>query len=143
MTESLGFVLCAAVAAGAIVGCAHGNIKAPTSLTFHRLVGITAEDIERSPGTPVEQLLAARVPGLFLTRARDGHVVVHVRGPSTLADQEPLYIVNGIALGDAGNLSAIQRSEIATIEVLRDPTSTAMYGMRGSNGVIVVRTKGS
>src|SRR2546430_5463891 len=82
MTESLGFVMCAAVAAGAIVGCAHGNITAPKSLTFHRLVGITAEDIERSPGTPVEQLLAPRVPGLFLTPARDGHVVVD--GPAQI-----------------------------------------------------------
>src|SRR2546430_16059338 len=62
MTESLGFVMCAAVAAGAIVGCAHGNITAPKSLTFHRLVGNTAENIPPSPGPPVEQLLAARVP---------------------------------------------------------------------------------
>src|SRR5256885_17141965 len=68
MTESLGFVLCAAVAAGAIVGCAHGNIKAPTSLTFHRLLGITAQDIKRSPGPPVHQLAAATAPAGFLHR---------------------------------------------------------------------------
>jgi TonB-dependent SusC/RagA subfamily outer membrane receptor len=51
--------------------------------------------------------------------------------------------VNGVPLGDPTNFSAINRSDIATIEVLRDPATTAMYGLRGANGVIVVRTKGS
>ncbi len=52
-------------------------------------------------------------------------------------------MVNGVPLGDPQNLAAISRYDIASIEVLRNPGSTAMWGIRGANGVILVRTKGS
>jgi TonB-dependent SusC/RagA subfamily outer membrane receptor len=69
---------------------------------------------------------------------------MHLRGLNTVSEeQEPLFVVNGIALGNAGNLSAINRFDIASVEVLRDPASTAIWGIRGANGVIVIKTKGS
>lgn len=107
---------------------------------------ITAEDIQRSPGMSLEQLLLARVPGLTMTRAADGHMILHLRGTSTfLGDEEPLIVVNGIPLGPnaGGNLSAINPQDIETIQVLRDAASTAGYGVRGANGVILIRTKQS
>src|SRR2546427_12480396 len=105
---------------------------------------MTAEDIQRSPGQSLEQLLLARVPGLTMTRAPDGHAVLHLRGTTTLlGDEEPLFVVNGIPLGPnaAGNLSAVDPHDIETVQVLRDAASTAAYGIRGANGVIVIRTK--
>jgi TonB-dependent SusC/RagA subfamily outer membrane receptor len=105
---------------------------------------LTADDIQRSPGQSLEQLLLARVPGLMLTRAPDGHAVLHLRGTTTLlGDEEPLFVVNGIPLGPnaAGNLSAIDPHDIETVQVLRDAASTAAFGMRGANGVILIRTK--
>lgn len=94
----------------------------------------------------LEQLLLARVPGLTMTRASDGHMILHLRGTSTfLGDEEPLIVVNGIPLGPnaGGNLSAINPQDIETIQVLRDAASTAGYGVRGANGVILIRTKQS
>ncbi len=107
---------------------------------------LTAEDIQRSPGQSLEQLLLARVPGLTMTRAPDGHAVLHLRGTTTLlGDEEPLFVVNGIPLGPSasGNLSAIDPHDIETVQVLRDAASTAAYGIRGANGVIIIRTKQS
>jgi TonB-dependent SusC/RagA subfamily outer membrane receptor len=105
---------------------------------------ITAEDIERSPGMSLEQLLVARIPGVTLARAADGRLVIHVRGTSTLRGaQEPLVVVDGIPLrpNPVGNLRAINPHDIASVEVLKDAAGTAMYGVRGGNGVIVIKTK--
>lgn len=129
-----------ALALGVSVGCAHGNTKATEP---RPAAGINAEDIARAPAVSIEQLLISRVPGLVLTRGRDGHTVMHLRGVGTSDEEEPLFVVNGIALGSASSLGAINRFDIASIEVLKDPASTAMYGMRGANGVIVIKTKGS
>ncbi len=105
---------------------------------------LTADDIQRSPGQSLEQLLLARVPGLTLTRAADGHAVLHLRGTNTfLGEDEPLFVVNGIPLGPGahGNLAAIDLHDIETVQVLRDAAMTAAYGVRGANGVIIIRTK--
>jgi len=105
---------------------------------------LTADDIRRSPGQSLEQLLLARVPGLTLTRAPEGHAVLHFRGTTTfLGDEEPLFVVNGIPLSPnpSGNLAAIDLHDIETVQVFRDAAATAAYGIRGANGVIVIRTK--
>jgi TonB-dependent SusC/RagA subfamily outer membrane receptor len=84
------------------------------------------------------------VPGLYITRAPDGHAVLHIRGTTTLmGDPEPLFVVNGIPLGanPLGNLNAINPHDIETVEVLRDAAATAEYGSRGANGVIIIKTK--
>jgi TonB-dependent SusC/RagA subfamily outer membrane receptor len=133
-----------ALALGLSVGCAHGRNAMVQGSPQRRSAALTAEDIERSPAVPVEQLLVAKVPGLMLTRGQDGRTVIHIRGMTSLLDDgEPLYVVNGIALGDAGNIWAINRYDIASVEVLKDPATTSAWGIRGSNGVIVIKTKGS
>jgi TonB-dependent SusC/RagA subfamily outer membrane receptor len=107
---------------------------------------LTAADIERSPGQSLEQLLLAHVPGLTLSRAPDGRVILHLRGTTTFrGDEEPLIVVNDIPLGPnpSGNLSAIDLHDIESVAVLRDAAGTAAYGMRGANGVIIIKTKQS
>lgn len=107
---------------------------------------LTADDIRRSPGQSLEQLLLARVPGLTIERRADGSSKLIIRGKNTIVgDAEPLFVVNGIPLGAAvgGNLSAINIHDIETVQVLRDAAATAGYGVRGSNGVIIIRTKQS
>lgn len=127
--------------------CAHS--RTGTSQSQSRPPGetvLTADDIQRSPGESLEQLLLARVPGLTLARAADGHAVLHLRGTTTIVgDEEPLVVVNGIPLGPnaLGNLNAINLQDIESVQVLRDATDTAAYGVRGSNGVILIRTKQS
>jgi TonB-dependent starch-binding outer membrane protein SusC len=105
---------------------------------------ITAEDIQRSPGMSLEQLLLARVPGLTLTRGANGRPILHLRGETTfMGEEEPLVVVDGIPLGPnpAGNLAAIDPHDIETVQVLRDAAATSVYGIRGANGVIIIRTK--
>lgn len=125
-----------------LVACSHrssGGAHPDTS----RVV-LTADDIARAPGQSLEQLLLAHVPGLYISHASDGHAVLHMRGTTTLmGEQEPLFVVNGIPLGSNpyGNLTAINPRDIETVEVLRDAAATAEYGVRGANGVIVIRTK--
>src|SRR5438046_9200894 len=68
-----------------IAGCARSRTAADDSRQSRPQQGIiTAEDIERSPGVYLEQLLVARVPGLRLARAVDGRVSFNVRGPRTI-----------------------------------------------------------
>ncbi len=128
-----------------LVSCSHRQ-AVPDSPAEARPPGtvLTAEDIRRNPGQSLEQLLIARVPGLTIERAADGHTKLILRGKNTLVgDDEPLFVVNGIPLGPGvgGNLSAINIHDIETVQVLRDAAATSEYGVRGSNGVIVIRTK--
>ena len=59
-------------------------------------------------------------------------------------DEYPMsFVVNGVPLGPAvsGNLAAVDIHDIETVQVLRDAVATAAYGVRGANGVIIIRTK--
>lgn len=92
----------------------------------------------------LEQILVARIPGLSFARAPDGRTIVKLRGTTTfMGEEEALIVVNGIALGPnaAGNLNAINPLDIESITVLRDAASTAQWGSRGANGVILIKTK--
>jgi TonB-dependent SusC/RagA subfamily outer membrane receptor len=141
---SFGTLLPTALALVVFMGCAHANSSSANRPVPRVRATLTAEDIEHAPGVPIEQLLATRVPGIMLRQAPDGHLIILIRGQATLlGDPEPLFVVNGIPLGRAINFAAINRHDIATIEVVKDAAGMALYGIRGSNGVIVVRTKGA
>jgi len=138
--------LTACIALVSLAACGHHTRTAALSPASRSATTITADDIDHAPGLSLEQLLVTRVPGLTLSRARDGHLVLHIRGTSTLVgDEEPLFVVNGLALETpiGGNLWSINPHDIEYITVLRDAASTAMYGVRGANGVIVIKTKQS
>ena len=92
----------------------------------------------------VEELLAGRVPGLRVLPTPDGGFMVRIRGITTLhGNAEPLYIIDGmpVTLLPGQGLNWLDPAEIFSIDVLKDPAETSMYGVRGANGVIVIRTK--
>jgi iron complex outermembrane receptor protein len=94
----------------------------------------------------LEQLLAGRIAGVMVTRAPGGGISVLIHGPSSFfLTDEPLYVVDGVPIepGRGGTLTWLNPQDIASIEVLKDAPSTAIYGVRGANGVIVIKTKGS
>ncbi len=129
-----------------LTACSPRKASPPTADSRPPDTVLTADDIRRSPGQSLEQLLLARVPGLTVERAADGHSKLVLRGKNTiLGDDEVLFVLNGIPLGPAagGNLLAVDIHDIETVQVLRDAVATAAYGMRGANGVIVIRTKGN
>ena len=88
--------------------------------------------------------LQGRVPGLEITRTNDGFVAIRIRGPSSFfGSGEPLYVLDGIPItpGPNGRIGGLYAADIESIEVLKDPAQTALYGVRGGNGVIVIKTK--
>ena len=105
---------------------------------------LTAEQIARTPDMPIEDALMARVPGLWITRAPDGSLAMRLRGETSInSSNSPLFVVDGITVnaGPNGTLPGINPYDIETIKVLKDPADTALYGMRGANGVIIITTK--
>jgi TonB-dependent SusC/RagA subfamily outer membrane receptor len=130
--------------AGMMSACASSGkhpAEAPRDITA---VAVTGEDIERTPSVPVEQLLMNKFPGVWITRLPDGTLSVRIRGTNSVqSSNEPLYIIDGTAVqpGPNGGLSGVAPNDIASIEVLKDATATTMYGVRGANGVIIIKTK--
>jgi TonB-dependent SusC/RagA subfamily outer membrane receptor len=126
--------------AGLAAGCAAGGTRRePPSRPM-----VTAEDIDQNPGQPIEKVLQAKVPGLLVTRAANGGIAIQIRGASSfLSSNEPLYVIDGVPMqpGPGGALTGVNPYDIESIQVLKDPADTALYGMRGANGVIVVTTK--
>jgi iron complex outermembrane receptor protein len=141
MKNSLKVVLPAALIVSAL-GCSH-NHDATARIQPRSAPGLTAEDIARNPGVPVEELLASHVPGIRIGHASDGRTVMMVRGQNSIEPQEPLFVVDGVPLGSAANFLAVNRNDIESIVVLRDAASTVLYGLQGSGGVILIKTKGS
>src|SRR4051812_50124693 len=96
---SFGTLLPTALALGAFMGCAHANSGSVQRLA-PRDAALTADDIERSPSVPIEQLLALRVAGLSVPPAPGGPLLIQISGQTTMTrDQEALFVVNGIPLG--------------------------------------------
>jgi TonB-dependent SusC/RagA subfamily outer membrane receptor len=105
---------------------------------------VTAEDLDRSPGQPIERVLQNHVAGVMITQTPDGWLSVRIRGATTInGSTEPLYVIDGLPIqpGPGGSLVGINPHDIASIEVLKDAASLAFYGLRGANGVILIKTK--
>ncbi len=144
------FSLRALLLAGFLSGCAHaggtgqGDVEDAPEQSRPPRRTVTAEDIERAPGRPIEELLMIRFPGVVVTRTPDGSIAVRIRGTTSIrGSNEPLYVIDGVPMppGPGGGLTGINPYDIESIEVLKDPASTTMYGVRGANGVVVITTK--
>jgi TonB-dependent SusC/RagA subfamily outer membrane receptor len=105
---------------------------------------VSREQMQQTPGDPIEKLLMSRSPGVWVGRASDGSLAVRIRGGSSLmGNNEPLYILDGSPFipGPNGALTGINPYDIDSIKVLKDPTELSMYGARGANGVIIIKPK--
>jgi TonB-dependent SusC/RagA subfamily outer membrane receptor len=133
-------LLSVAAVAGITTACVSANARREPATKNT----VTAEDIEKNPNQSIEQVLQAKVPGVWVTRTPDGGIAVQLRGQSSIyGEQQPLYVIDGVPIspGPNGALTGVNPHDIESIQVLKDPAETAMYGMRGANGVIVVKTK--
>ncbi len=103
-----------------------------------------AKELKDIPANTVAEALAGRLAGVQVTttEGRPGaDILVRVRGGGSITqDNSPLYIVDGIQVDNA--LSLLSPQEIQSIDVLKDAASTAIYGARGANGVVIITTKG-
>lgn len=109
------------------------------------IASVGAEQIRQVPVTNVSQALQGRVPGLVATQSsfRPGSGSnIRIRGSrSLLANNNPLYVVDGIPLSSENSIDDINPLDIENIDVLKDASATAIYGSRGANGVIQITTK--
>jgi TonB-dependent SusC/RagA subfamily outer membrane receptor len=91
----------------------------------------------------VERLFTGRFPGVSVTQASNGGLQIRIRGGanSFMAGEEPLYLVDGSPLPQGtGGIVFLNPYDIETIEVLKNPADTGLYGVRGANGVIRITT---
>jgi TonB-dependent SusC/RagA subfamily outer membrane receptor len=106
---------------------------------------LLAEDFPNPSVRSVEELLVGRVPGLQVIRRPDGNFSLRIRGvTSFMGNNEPLVVIDGMPIHTGGLMSAffgLSPHDVARIDVLRDAASTAIYGSRGANGVILITTK--
>lgn len=106
------------------------------------LTSISPKEFATQPVTRLDQILQGRAAGVQVTNvggAPGGDVRIRVRGAnSILGDNNPLYVVDGYIGAD---FTTINPNDIETIQVLKDASSTAIYGSRGANGVIIITTK--
>ena len=145
-------ILSCAVFVGLACGCASSKgplpdvPSPPSGAPSHPLPATTVsgDELDRAGSDPIEKTLAAKVPGVMITRTPDGGIAVRIRGNVSISgNSEPLYVIDGVAItpGPGGALQGINPHDIESIEVLKDATSLAYYGLRAGNGVILIKTK--
>ena len=104
---------------------------------------VKAEALANNPSTDFRQALAGKMPGVQVTVPSgdpEGSVSIRVRGVSTVnAGSDPLYVVDGVPM--ERGFANLNTNDIESVEVLKDASAAAIYGSRGSNGVVLVTTK--
>lgn len=107
------------------------------------VVSVKSEELLKVPTSDITQALAGRVAGVQVTQsegAPGASISIRVRGGISITQSnEPLYIIDGFPSEDG--MSSLDPAEIETIDILKDASSTAIYGARGANGVVVITTK--
>jgi TonB-linked SusC/RagA family outer membrane protein len=116
---------------------------------------VSAKDIEKTVNTTVEQALQGRAAGVYVTQNSGqpgGGLSVNIRGVSSLNRTQPLYVIDGVQIqgsedvsygssSSSNPLAGLNPADIEDIQVLQGPSATAIYGSRGTNGVVLVTTK--
>lgn len=100
---------------------------------------ISSKDIKEIPASDIGQTLQGRAAGVSVTNGGSpgGKTAVRIRGLSTFGDGDPLYVVDGVFTSSLNN---IDPASIKKVDVLKDAAASAIYGSRGSNGVVIVTT---
>lgn len=109
---------------------------------------VSSKEIEKIPTNSIDKALQGQVAGLQISStsgAPGGNTIILVRGISSITGGiEPLFVIDGYpvtSVGYSNPLSTINPADIESIDVLKDASATAIYGSRGSNGVIIITTK--
>lgn len=113
------------------------------SVVTGAISSVKASDIENQVVGRLETALQGRSSGVTVTSnsgAPGSSASIRIRGVTTLNNNTPLYVVDGVVV-DAGGIDYLNASDIASIEVLKDAASAAIYGTRAAAGVVLVTTK--
>ena len=122
-----------------VVAIGYGSLK-KSDLTGAVAV-VKADNLKKTPAASVDQALQGRAAGVTVN-ANSGQpgagATVRIRGIGTVNDSNPIYVVDGVICSD---ISFLSPSDIESTEIMKDASSTAIYGSRGANGVILITTK--
>lgn len=125
-----------------VVVIGYGEVK-KSDLTGS-VTNVKMGDIKDAPVTSIDQALQGRVAGVdIMSTSGDPSATtsIRIRGTRSItASNEPLIVVDGV-IDAVADLSDINSADIESISILKDASSTAIYGSRGSNGVVIVTTK--
>lgn len=102
---------------------------------------INLNKVENQPVADIGQAIQGRAAGVnVITSGEPGsNVTFRIRGTGTIQNNNPLIVVDGMPLN--GGLNQINMSDVESINILKDASSTAIYGSRGANGVVIITTK--
>ena len=124
-----------------VVVVGYGTVK-KSDLTG-AVSGVSNRQYKNQPVQRVENILQGRTPGVEVTATSGmpgASMKVRVRGTTSInKSSDPLYVIDGII--SSSGLDGINPSDIQSMEILKDASSTAIYGSRGSNGFILITTK--
>jgi iron complex outermembrane receptor protein len=129
-----------------IIGYGSTTIKDATGA----VTAITSKDFNKGNISTAENLLSGKVAGLTINTGGEPGAgsTIRIRGGASLgASNDPLIVINGLPIdnntigGSRSILSSINPNEIESFSILKDASATAIYGSRGSNGVIIITTK--
>jgi len=127
---------------GEVVVVGYGEVERKDLTTS--VSSISSKQLKDIPINSAAQALAGRLAGVQVVAAEgtpNAQVQIRVRGGGSITqDNTPLYIVDGAQVENA--LSILSPQDIASIDVLKDASATAIYGARGANGVVIITTKG-
>jgi TonB-linked SusC/RagA family outer membrane protein len=134
-----------------VVVVGYGQVK-KSDLTG-AVATVSVEEIKKVAVTSLDQALQGRAAGVQITQnsgSPGGSTTIRIRGGNSIqGDNEPLYVIDGIPFKNDGAgsgssfnvLSTLNPSDIESMSVLKDASSTAIYGSRGANGVVIITTK--
>lgn len=127
---------------GEAVNAGYGML--PADRVLGAVSTVSANDWVDMHVVHLEELLHGRVAGVQVLPTPSGGFAIRIRGPSSIyGSNEPLYVMDGLPLHvDPGRgIDWLNPADIERIDVLKDASATAMYGMRGANGVVLITTR--
>ncbi|MFZ4261653.1 SusC/RagA family TonB-linked outer membrane protein [Sphingobacterium sp. HJSM2_6] len=121
------------------------NIRQAKRSVTGSLATIQTKELKQSPVANLNNALAGRLPGLISVQSTgqpgDDASSLYIRGIATYgSNTAPLIVIDGLPRGQ-GSFSQIDPNEVESVSILKDASSSALYGIQGANGVIVVTTK--
>lgn len=132
-----------------VVVIGYGTVKRPD--VTGSISSISSADIRQSQPVTLEQSLQGRIPGMVVMQSSGqpgGGVFVQIHGTTGFGGSGPLYVLDGVELqgiasvgGGSNPLAGINPSDIESVDVLKDASATAIYGSKGTDGVIIITTK--
>ena len=116
------------------------SVAKPRSNNNGAVGEVSAQNLSQVAAGTLNQKMAGQVAGVTVgnDNSPGGAAMVRIRGFGSINSNSPLYVVDGVPIS---NINTINPNDIESVNVLKDPSTTAIYGVRGANGVVLIKTK--